>query len=397
MSRLSLNKAVAPASNKTKVQFHSLRNISSPDDLSNDRKVLTGHMKASEILQISTNDNVRDYLLAVDGKKKVPTAVHRAITATLENSPEKFSVLNGGITIVAEAYDVDEKVRELTLINASIINGAQTQGILRDYINTLEDPKDFPDIHITFELIICTDEPLIAEISIARNFQNDVKMLSISGKLGSFDDLAKSIEKHFDGLKLRLSETDSPDDTLDTEKLLQVITALTPEEIWTKLGRGDLANKNYAYNQKTKCLKQFTEMAKSVKDGTANADTKDAYEFFVEIAPSAWELYQKWKTHEGFIGTGIRSIHRDGKKILDVPDGIVFPALAALAEFVTKSEDDNWLLTIPDIFDDRDLISAIKSTYQNVADHKPYVMGRSKAAYSSLIQVTAIYKRLLNK
>lgn len=397
MTTLSLNKAAAPVSSKTKVQFHSLRNISSPDDLANDRKVITGHMKASEILQISTNDNVRDYLLAVDGKKKVPTAVHRAITATLENSPEKFSVLNGGITIVAEAYDVDEKKKELMLTNASIINGAQTQGILRDFINSLEDPSEFPDIHITFELIICTDEPLIAEISIARNFQNDVKMLSISGKLGSFDDIAEAIEGYFDGQKLRLSETDSPEDTLDTEKLLQVITALIPEELWTKLGRGDLANKNYAYNQKTKCLKQFTEMAKSVKDGSAKPEIKEVYDFFVEIAPSAWELYQKWKTHDGFIGTGIRSIHRDGKKVLDVPDGIVFPALAALAEFIVKADNGTWHITIPDIFDDGDLISAIKSTYQNVADHKPYVMGRSKAAYSSLIQVTSIYKRLLNK
>lgn len=394
MTTLSLNKASAPKS--TQIKYNSLRNISSPDDLASDRKVLCGHVKAIDILKLSTNDNVRDYLLEVDGKRKVPTSVHRAIRATLENSPEKFSVLNGGITIVAEAYSVDEKSKSLNLTNASIINGAQTQGILRDFMESLDDTEDFPDIHVTFELIISTDDSLVAEISIARNFQNDVKMLSISGKLGAFDDIEIAIKDKLNNKKLRLSETDSPEDTLDTEKLLQVATALIPEELWQGLGRGDLANKNYAYNQKTKCLKQFTELSKSVKDNKASDIEKAVYNFYVDIVAPAWVLYEKWKSHSGFKGTGIRSIQRNGTEIIDVPDGIVFPILASLAEFIMKT-DEGWCLIIPDIFDDQDLISSVKSTYQNIADHKPYVMGRSKAAYSSLIQVTSIYKRLLNK
>lgn len=353
-------------------------------------------MLAIDMLKIGTHENVRSYLLDVEGKRKVSTAVHRAIRATLENAPDKFSLLNGGVTIVAEAYSVDEKNRILTLSNASIVNGAQTQGILRDYLESLRDAEDFPDIHVTYELIITDDESLIAEVSIARNFQNDVKLLSISGKLGIFDDLDVSVQEGLDGKKLRLSETDAPDETMDTEKLLQVITAMIPEELWQGLKRGELANKAYAYNQKARCLKEFNELKNKLKDDPTSQVHKDVYQFYIDIAPAAWLLYEKWKSHPGFKGTGIRSIQRDGKEIVEVPDGIIFPILAALSQFIVNKKG-KWQLKVPEIFADQDLINAAKSAYFDVANHKPYVMGRAKASYSSLIQVTSIYKRLMKQ
>lgn len=395
MSTLTLNRSVAPASNKTILEFNSLRNISCPDDTANDRKVLTGHMPILEVLKLNTHDNVRSYLLDVEGKKKkVKTAVHRAIENTLENSPDKFSVLNGGVTIVAEAYEINEKNRQLTLDDASIINGAQTQGIIKDYFEGLKDQSDFPDAHITFELIITSDENLVAEISIARNFQNDVKLLSISGKLGIFEELQISIAEGLDGQKLRTSETDSTESHMDTEKLLQVITALIPEELWHNVGRGDMANKNYAYNQKAKCLKEFTELKKKVDSNEASDEQRELYQFYIDIAPAAWTLYEEWKAHPKFVGTRMRSIVRDGREIVEVPDGVIFPILAALSMFIEKVEG-KWQLHIPKIFEAQDLVNAAASAYKDVANHKPYVMGRSKASYSSLIQVTSIYKRLM--
>ncbi|WP_415846534.1 AIPR family protein, partial [Vibrio aerogenes] len=257
MTTLSLDPSNKPQSNFV-LPYHSLRNISCPDDTSNNRKILSGHVAAKHVLEMSTNENVRTYLLEAEGKKrKVPTAVHRAIRETLENSPEKFSVLNGGLTIVCSSYSVDEKKKILTLVNPSIINGAQTQGILRDYYNSLDDPEtNFPDIHISYQLIVTEDTSLVAEISISRNFQNDVKLLSISGKLSYLDDLAHCMEKGL-GKKIKRSETDVSDSYIDTEKLLQVLTAFIPEPIWVSVGRGELSNKTYAYNQKAKCLKEF--------------------------------------------------------------------------------------------------------------------------------------------
>ena len=183
---------------------------------------------------------------------------------------------------------------------------------------------------------------------------------------------------------------------MDTEKLLQVMTALIPEELWQGTGRGDTANKNYAYNQKAKCLKEFTELKKKVDSGNATDEQNELYQYFIDIAPSAWKLYEEWKAHPKFVGTRMRSIVRDGREIVEVPDGVIFPILAAISMFIEKV-DGKWQLNIPDIFEPQDLVSAASSAYKDVANHKPYVMGRSKASYSSLIQVTSIYKRLMQK
>ena len=82
------------------------------------------------------------------------------------------------------------------------------------------------DVSVKFELIVTDDDNLIAEISIARNFQNDVKNLSIAGRRGQLEELEDSLQKKFPRLKLQKSETQRPSDDndyLQTEKLLQVI------------------------------------------------------------------------------------------------------------------------------------------------------------------------------
>jgi hypothetical protein len=75
---------------------------------------------------------------------------------------------------------------------------------------------------IKYELIITIDDDLIAEISIARNFQNDVRAISIAGRRGQLDDLEKAVQQRFPRIKLRKSETDLAvdDEFLDTEKLI---------------------------------------------------------------------------------------------------------------------------------------------------------------------------------
>src|ERR1700753_2180098 len=81
--------------------YHSLRNISSPEDVQNDRKIYAGHAPLTSILPIPTNANVRSYLADAEGKqRKAYTSVHKAIRETLLIRPEQFAVLNSGIVIV---------------------------------------------------------------------------------------------------------------------------------------------------------------------------------------------------------------------------------------------------------------------------------------------------------
>ena len=117
----------------TVIAFHSIRNISSPEDLENNRKIYSGQTTVNSILNIPTDENVRSYLVEAEGRqRKTPTSVHRAIQDTVINSPSNFSVLNGGITIVSRDIEIDEKEKILKLNKPSIINGAQTQGVLND-------------------------------------------------------------------------------------------------------------------------------------------------------------------------------------------------------------------------------------------------------------------------
>jgi hypothetical protein len=373
--------------------FHSFRNISSPEDLSNGRKVYTGHLPAKAVLDLPTNENVREYLVEAEGKQvRRQTQVHRAIRETLEERPETFCVLNGGITIVARECETDDKEKILRLKHASIINGSQTQGVLKDFFLANSETEG---IHVKYELVVTDDDELIAEVSIARNFQNDVKSLSIVGRRGQLDELEASLKRKHPKLKLQKSETEWPTDDneyIATEKLLQIIAALLPAELWFKPGE---VNKVYAYNAKATCLKDFQDIYRRAKDKSDPDHEKfsKVYQFYLDIAPQALDLHEKWKQHPKFAGTALRSIEREGGQIKEVPDGIIFPIIASLAEFAVQGKA-GWKIVQPQILDEGELVATAKRAYMEIASSKPQIMGKSKACYSALQQITAIYKKL---
>jgi hypothetical protein len=376
--------------------FHSFRNISCPEDTNNGRKVFTGQAPVTSVLQLSTDENVRDYLLDAEGKqRRRETQVNKEIRQTLESHPELFSILNGGIVIVARGHEIDEQKKILYLSRASIINGSQTQGVLKDFFQQQDLALLIEPIHVKYELIVTDDEELIGEISIARNFQNDVASISIAGRRGQLDELEKSLRKKIPGSKLQKSETEQSDDYVETERLLQVITALIPASLWPKPAEADNPNKVYTYSMKAKCLREFQEIYRKAHDRKHDEyeSARDLYQFYLDIAPQAYQLYEKWKAHQGFAGTGIRSITREGREIVEVPDGIIFPILASLSAFARKS-GEGWKIVPPKMFKDEDLIRAAKSVYQSVASSNPWLMGKSKACYFALNQITSIYQRL---
>lgn len=374
------------------VPFHCIRNISSPEDQADKRFVYSGQLPLSALKDLPTNENVREYLVDAEGKqRRSPTQVHLAIRETLRERPSVFSVLNGGVVIVAKSSEIDEKARTLSLRSASIINGSQTQGEVNQYLSV---GGDGDNTHVKFELIITDDDDLVADISIARNFQNDVKLLSIAGRKGELDELEKAMRQVNSEIRLQKSESQRPSDSNDllhTEKLLQVVAALLPPELWWK--QGDYS-KTYTYSAKATCLKDFRHIHDEAKQGSD--PFVEVYKFYLDIAPHAWELYLNWKEHQGFQGTRLRSIDRNEREIVEVPDGIVFPILAALAQFATKTKK-GWRIQPPKELEDQELIATAKRAYMEIANSKPEIMGKSRACYSALEQITSIYKRLLAK
>nr|WP_232372702.1 AIPR family protein [Acuticoccus mangrovi] len=379
----------APASDVYTFGFHKCRNISSPDDEAANRRVYSGSAPARSVIGLDDNENVREYLVDAKGKqKKSPTLVHQAMRKSLRETPDTFGVLNSGTVIVARQAEVDDKNRKIYLTRASIINGSQTRGELKRYFDQ-KTADDVAEPSIKFEIIVTTDDDLIAEISISRNFQNDVKPISIAGRRGQLDELEKSIQLVDPSGKLRKSESDllADDNFVDTEKVIQATFALLPDDLLPPEGMViDLTSKVFAYSQKTRCLKVFQKLA--------DESDSDMYKAFLGIAPLAWSLYKKWKVHQGFIGTGIRSIERANGQVVEVPDGIIFPIIAAHSVFVYKAEA-GWQLGKPDQLSDEEIIGVAKQAYMEIAGHNPQTMGKNKACYTSLMQITSIYAKLL--
>lgn len=377
------------------VPFHSIRNIASPEDVQERRQVYAGQMPIRGVINLPTNENVRGYLVEAEGKqRKSPTQVHLAIRETLNERPSVFAVLNSGIVIVAKSSEIDEKTRELKLVKASIINGSQTQGEIKDYLIRGGDGEE---THIKFELIVTDDDDLVADISIARNFQNDVQLLSIAGRKGELEDLEAALLQSRPDLRLSKSESQRPSDEnnlVSTEKLLQVLAALLPKDLWWK--QGDYL-KTYTYSAKATCLKDFRKIYEAAKDKTDPSHEKmlEVYTYYLEMAGTAWSLYEEWKSHQGFRGTGLRSIERNNMEIVEIPDGIIFPILSALSNFVVKPKRSTWKFQKPVELEDDMLIASAKRAYIDIAKSKPEIMGKSRACYFGLDEITSIYKRLL--
>jgi hypothetical protein len=374
--------------------YLTCRNISAPEDDRADRKVYAGHAPATSFLELEDNENLREYLVDAEGKqKRSPTLVHQAIRKTLKETIENFSILNGGICLIARGAEIDERKKTMMLDCPSIINGSQTQGELRRYFKSVTPDQDGYFVpSVTYELIITTDDELIAEISIARNFQNDVRPISIAGRRGQLDELETAIRKRFPKFKLRKSETDLSDEYIDTEKLVQVLFVLSPTELWEEIDKSpDLKNKAFTYSQKTRCLKLFQK----VVENQDQPPYKELYRFLLDVAPAAWELYERWKKHSGFYGTRLKSIQRsETGEVVEVPDGIIFPILGSFSAFAAHQKS-GWRIEVPPSFDEKILIQVAAQDYQEIAGHNPQTMGKSRACYSSLYRITSIYADLL--
>ncbi len=396
-TRFKSSEQSKPVSEFKEFKFDTLRNISCPHDKKNDRKILTGHCLVSSVLAFSTNKNVRDYLVDPEGKKrKRDTQVHRAIAKTLRDNAEDFNVPNGGITIVTYSIAIDEASKTAQLVTPSIINGSQSQGVIRDVFKECKatgvDPNE---AYVRYDIIVTGDEGLITETSISRNFQNDVAPTAILGRRGKFDELEVAFQKNYPKLKLQKRQTDLGDQFVSPENLLQVLWAMVPGELLPDEKEPDNPNKVYTYSQRSRCLKAFD----NVYDRAHNkADPeyrkyRDLYEFLLDLAPIAWGLYQKWHAHQDFKGTGLRSLERyEDNSIKRVPDGIIFPIMAAHSAFM-KMDGVHWKMEIPATISDAELIKSAKTAYMEIADSNPNVMGKSKACYTLLLDLAKLHRK----
>lgn len=366
------------------LNYSILRNVTTPEEAENGATTYSVVLPASEILKVGTEDNLRDYI--PEHNKKQRSMVHRAIASTIRNERDRFSQLNSGFLLGAAAAEVDDKNRQIKLYDASVNNGAQSQGEIRMYFDECEDigidPEDFS---IRAEISIEPDRATRIKIAIARNTATKVQDISKAGKQGYFDDLAARFSKEEPNLRIAKSETEVGDELVDPRLLLQILWALIPDELAPK-NRQSIDSRIRSYKNAAACLADFMKIHDR---RTVDPEAKRQYEYFLDMAWTGWQLYAHWRGAEVWSSKRLRSDaqqavrDRDGT-IMKVHDGVIFPILAALSEFVRFDKTSkSWAYKQPSVFQD-DMMASAARRQLSAHEGKPMHMGRSSSAYEAL-------------
>ena len=368
--------------------YNTLRSVNSPEDTQAGRKRYCGVAPANSFFGLDTDENVRAYLgRDEEGARRKSTKVNVAIRETLAEHREEFPLLNSGIVIVAHDVKVDDNAKppKVALYSPSIINGAQTQGVLRDFFAERQNDTAYPSVN--FELIVTDDEELIGDISIARNYQNEVSDLSIYGRQGRFNELEVAMKALDPSITLKTRETDYGDEFLDTEKLVQALTAIAPTDIplpsaeKRKVKTPETIYRVYAYRHRSRCLTDFATVMDEPKKWPV------AHQFFLDVAVDTWNLYRRLKCEQAFSRLGcVNGETIGGRKRVapdGVPDGIVFPMLSALSRFMEEHKG-RWKIKIPQKFPWQTFFQAAMLQETNAAGNNPQTMGKKADCYIAL-------------
>jgi hypothetical protein len=377
------------------LSYQLLRNTTSPDETRTGVKSFVANFPALEILKLGTKENLRSYLAEYNPKKR--NRVHDAIRNTIEEMPQRFITRNSGFVIGATDIDVDDNKKMLRLTEPSILNGAQSQGEIRRWIQDTygeegPDGSEEPPFYVRAEIIVDPEPDEVVETAIARNTATPVKSISQAGARGHLEDLAASIKKRRPEINIRMKETD--EDVYDTRKILQYTRLLMPVGV----SKNDSAAERLrAYKNPEQCLTDFSEWYEAKK---ADPIARAKYEFTVQIAPYAIEEYEYWERHEGWNGHNVweetkkggRACRRDPKtkKIVWVSPGLVFPILGAMSEFVEETLQGNWKISRPRLFKPAEMIASAVEQFRNKGSD-PMQMGRDGGVYDAL----RIYPRTL--
>lgn len=140
------------------------------------------HLMTDEENDLISNvfyDNVRDY----QGENKVNAEISETIKSDRKDS---FSVLNNGITVVAE--DLVAQRDKFTISNYQIINGCQTSHVLFSNKENLDDTVQVP-----LKLIISDNADLTSAVIRSTNRQTEVK----EQDLIAFSEFQKRLEDYY--------------------------------------------------------------------------------------------------------------------------------------------------------------------------------------------------------
>ena len=387
--------ATKPSSVSTIVlAYESIRNLTSPEEKSSGAKSYFANVPVRELLKLDTEANLRSYVPEHPGKRRSP--VHMAIGQTLADRPERFIQLSSGITVSAVDVEIDDTRKVVRVKRGSIINGAQTQGEIRRFLEEMDErEEEVSDFHVRIEFLIDPDPDFIVETAIARNTATNVQRISMAGKKQYFDELSKSFRTTFPKFDLSKSETDIGDEYVDTMKLLQVLWSMMPERLLPTGKRSVSEARLKSYKNRAYCLVDFE---RDVVGRESDEAAAERYAYFVDMAGLAWKEYLKWRHHKKWQGKYLKEPNRQVMRSdsdLTVSDGVIFPILAAMSYFVDKVKGE-WIVSVPAFFDEEEMIDAARDQL-TAHGGSPMLMGRDSTVYDTLAALPKMVLRLTER
>lgn len=371
-----------------------VKNTTSPDEKSNGSMNYTLITTVSEILEMNIIKNLRIGYGNEESSKK-PKPIHKEIEDSFIDEPTRFIQRHTGFAVLCDAIKLgspgDYGKNIVTLENASLINGAQTQQVLSDVFKEedLGDPEYYKQRNIRVEVIVEKNTEEQHVISVARNSTINVEDVSRYGGRGVLDDLDTSMQNYNPEWIVGKNETS---DKLPPQQILQVTRLFTSDDLQQMYKSQENIVKSY--RNKAIVLKDFADMYetnKEMKKADASAQY-DLYNFNVEFAPIAWNEFLQWTNDQTWYkywrkSENARRIGRYSKKdkTFTLSWALACPTLYGLKDFVVE-DSKGWSIKYPDSFDKEKYMDKVFDLFKNKSDYVPQDFAKNEDTYLHLLR-----------
>lgn len=342
-------------------------------------------------------------------------SVMRDAEVTLREFPEKFHLINRGLTILAESFEYKNGQATITISNSNhgVADGASSETLLakaqalvakaqeKNAALPENEREEIPDFlergRLRIELITgIKDHSLIAQIVQARNTSRQVKGFSMANFTGSFDFLKEELEKEGSPFKGKIAYEEGADG-FSVLNVLSILTLFHPE-FDTLSDEGKVKAPVIAYANKGSLPKRLEneELLKGYKSlSPILIEILSLYEYiyanFEKAYSVAFHNKVKLGRRKGFDSrlldeekitlplTGLVSNYR-------IENGILYPLVAAFRSLVriSRQGEASFKRSAPKFFDEHGprLVSHLIEELDQEAT--PNALGKSVRSYIAL-------------
>ena len=387
--------------NKTeKLTAVVVKNTTSPEEKKNGSMHYTIVCSLKEILNLNVFENLRIAYTSDESIKRI-TPKHKEIYQSFEDAPDRFIQRHSGFTVICNEIKVSSPqeygINTVTLDNASLINGAQTQDLLKNLLEDYEGIEAYENVNIRVEVLVEKAQDERIEIAIARNTSTNVSNLSIMGKKRYFDPLEIGVTNILgNDHRLQKSETD---DGIPTQTLLQTLRTMTPREIRDEY-KSLKDSPVKSYSGKAMVLNEYKDMV----DAEANGRVKNSrfessvLNYYRSFAGYAWIEYGKWSSDKDWIplwkkSDNYKKIGKYNQKddSFDLTWAILCPLLYGLQHFLYEEKSGSWKIKYSNSFDKKAYMNFVLDRFKD-SGFEPQTFAKDRAYYQDLYIFVSDYK-----